>query len=83
MATWLLGYWRSYVTSGRKLTLEQRDAILRLAGESDGNGGDWTLSYQQIADTLHISERTVRRCIRRAAVAFGRLTAWQEFPDLS
>ena len=64
------------MTSGEKLTEQQADAILRLASEMDADG-NWRLSYRQIASRLQLSERTVRRWIREAAVKYGRLTAWR------
>jgi len=65
------------MTSGAKLTEQQADAILRLAGETDADG-NWQLTYKQIAKRLQISERTVRRWVREAAVKYGRLTAWRD-----
>ncbi len=62
--------------SGVKLTEQQGDAILRLAGEVDADG-KWLLSYEQIAQRLNLNERTVRRWIREAAVKYGRLKAWR------
>lgn len=57
--------------SGRKLTREQVSRILRLAGQTDADGG-YRLTYQQIATTLELHRRTVSRVIRRAAVEWGR-----------
>ncbi len=51
---------------------ELRGMIEKL--DADGN---WRLSYRQIASRLQLSERTVRRWIREAAVKYGRLTAWR------
>lgn len=66
--------------SGRKLTEQQADAILRLAGEKRIDG-HWMLTYEQIAEHLQLSERTVRRWIREAACRYGKLTGWK--PDRS
>ena len=65
------------MTSGRKLTEEQADAILRLAGEKDADG-DWLLSYEQIAERLQVHRHSVYRIIRKAAVQWGELTRWRE-----
>ncbi|MHB8953547.1 MAG: sigma factor-like helix-turn-helix DNA-binding protein [Pirellulaceae bacterium] len=64
------------MTSGRKLTEQERDTILRLAGKETPEG-EWLLSYKKIATQLDLSERTVRRWIRRAAVKFGERTGWK------
>lgn len=64
------------MTSGRKLTEEEADAILRLAGRKDQDG-QWSLSYVQIAEQLGIHRRTVWRQIRRAAVLWGERSAWK------
>jgi len=65
------------MTSGKPLTEQQRDAILRLAGKVDADG-EFLLSMRQIADALEIHERTVRRWIRQAAVSYGVCTAWRD-----
>lgn len=65
------------MTSGRKLTEQEADAILRLAG-LEREGGEWLLSYQEIAKQLDLHERTVRRWIRRAAVRSGQRTGWKK-----
>jgi len=65
------------VTSGKKLTERQADDILRLASLKREDGC-WRLTYEQIAEQLGLSERTVRRWIREAAVRFGRLTGWNK-----
>lgn len=62
--------------SGKPLTEQQVDAILRLAAERTTDG-EWLLSYAQIADRVRLSHRTVERLIRRSAVKWGKLTAWQ------
>jgi len=64
------------VTSGRKLTQEQIDAILRLAG-LEREDGSWLLTYQQIADRVQVNERTVRRWIRKAAARLGASIGWK------
>jgi DNA invertase Pin-like site-specific DNA recombinase len=64
------------MTSGRKLTEEQVDTILRLAGELDGDG-EFLLKYGQIAKKLDVHRCTVYRCIRQAAVRWGKRTAWK------
>ncbi len=63
------------MTSGMPLTEREIDEILRLAGCETEGGAD-LLSYKRIAEQLGISERTVRRCIRKAAVAHGKRTKW-------
>lgn len=55
------------MTSGRKLTMEQADAILRLAGETDEDG-NWRLTYRQIAEKTGFHRHTVYRLVRRVAV---------------
>ena len=64
------------MTSGRKLTEQQADAILRLAGRQNADG-KWALSYRQIAKTLDMHRHTVYRCIRQSAVRYGNRTAWK------
>lgn len=64
------------MTSGRKLTEEEFDAILRLAGQTQPDG-EWTLTYDQIAEMLELHRHTVYRCIRHAAVKFGNRTSWK------
>ena len=64
------------MTSGKKLTEQQIDAILRLAGKQNADG-KWTLSYRQIAKRLDLHRHTVYRCIRRSAVHWGNRTAWK------
>jgi excisionase family DNA binding protein len=66
--------------SGRKLTEPQRDTILRLAGDRDA-AGEWLLTYEEIAQRLQLNRRTVYRCIREAAVKWGRFTAWRSDPE--
>ena len=61
----------------RNLTEQQRDAILRRAGELDADG-QWLLSCRQIADHHHLSHRAVERAIRQAAVLYGKSTAWRD-----
>jgi len=65
--------------SGTKLTEQQVDAILRLAGEQDMDG-EWLLSYAEVAKRVGLSHRTVERVIRRSAVKLGYMTAWQNSP---
>lgn len=62
--------------SGKRLTQEQVDAILRLAGEED-TPGHWRLTYSQIGAQLTIHRCTVYRVIRRAAVSYGRKFSWR------
>ena len=64
------------MTSGRKLTEEQVDAILRLAGQTRPDG-EWTLTYTQIARELNVHRRTIYRCIRQAAARWGNRTSWK------
>ena len=52
------------MTSGRKLTARQIDAIHALSEKKHPNG-QWLWSGEQIAEQLSISLRTIRRYIRR------------------
>lgn len=63
--------------SGRKLSQEQVDAILRLAGELNVDG-EYLLTYEQIAERLCLHRHSVYRVIRQAAVRLGKLTAWRQ-----
>lgn len=65
------------MTSGRKLTQEQADAILRLAGKLRSDG-QWLLTYQQIAAKLDVHRCTVYRHIRQAAVRYGQRITWRD-----
>ena len=65
------------MTSGRKLTKEQADAILRLAG-LEQEDGQWRLSYSEIAKRLDLHRTTVYRHIRQAAVRYGQRSAWRD-----
>ena len=64
------------MTSGRKLTEQQADAILRLAGQMTEEGR-WRWTYSQIADQLDLHRHTVYSVIRRSAVRWGQHTAWK------
>jgi hypothetical protein len=61
--------------SGTRITQEQVDAILRLAGEKNADD-DWALTYEQIAERVSVHPRTIYRVVRQAAVRWGQLTAW-------
>jgi DNA invertase Pin-like site-specific DNA recombinase len=68
--------------SGYRLTEQQVDRILKLAGELDSDG-NWLLSYRQIASRLDLHRHTVETAIRQAAVNWGKHTAWKDPLDLS
>jgi hypothetical protein len=64
------------VTSGRKLTKQQVDAVLRLAGVLREDG-EYLHSQTAIAVSVDIHRRTVSRCLRDAAVREGKRVRWQ------
>jgi predicted transcriptional regulator len=63
--------------SGTRLTLEQFDKILKLAGAKTEESR-WRYSYSEIARRMHINERTVREVIRFAAAKFGEHAGWRD-----
>lgn len=65
------------MTSGKKLSQEQYDRILSLAGEVDADG-EFCRTYEEIAELLGVHRRTVYRAIRQAAVQLGALMKWRE-----
>jgi len=66
--------------SGHKLTEQQVDRILRLAGERTASG-EWLLSYRDIAQQMDLHRHTIEHVMREAAVKWGQYTAWHD-PDL-
>lgn len=63
------------MTSGEHLTLEEKDAVLRMASLKNPDGS-WALTYQDIADRLRLHPITVSRIVRSAAVKWGKLHRW-------
>jgi DNA invertase Pin-like site-specific DNA recombinase len=68
--------------SGYRLTEQQVDRILKLAGELDSDG-QWLLSYSAIAKRLDLHRHTIEHVIRLSAVNWGKHTAWKDPLDLS
>jgi DNA invertase Pin-like site-specific DNA recombinase len=62
--------------SGTRLTEQQVDRILKLAGERTSTN-DWRLSYREIARRLDLHRHTVENTIREAAVNWGDYTRWK------
>lgn len=63
------------MTSGKRLTEQERDAILRLASYRAQDGG-WLMSCEQIGHQLDWDGRTVQEVIRRAAAAWWLEHRW-------
>jgi hypothetical protein len=67
------------MTSGKRLTKRQRDAILKMISYRCQDG-TWLLSYEVVAHQMNLDHRTVSECVRRAAAAYELLTRWHA-PD--
>jgi DNA invertase Pin-like site-specific DNA recombinase len=64
------------MTSGRKLTQEQVDAILRLAARRD-DAGEFVFTFAEISSRTGLHRTTVANTIRRAAAELARLVCWK------
>lgn len=64
------------MTSGRKLTEQQADAILRLVGQI-ADDGRWAYSLSDIARQLDLHRTTVYAVVRHAAARWGEHTRWK------
>jgi hypothetical protein len=63
------------MTSGRRRTESEVDAILRLAGYRTG-GGSLVHTETTIAELLRMDRRVVHDVIWHAAAQWGKLTRW-------
>ena len=70
------------MTSGKHLTLEDRDRILRLAGSRTDDGG-WRWSYCQIAERCDVHAETVSAVVRLAAAKWWQEHRWHPSDELS